>query len=40
MSQNNMQVMHARNMRSATLRQRIGAFCGKAGIYLFLLLIA
>lgn len=40
MSQNSMQVMHAKDMRSTTLRQRIGTFLGKTGIYLFLLLIA
>ena len=40
MSQNTMQVMHARDMQKTSGRQRIGKALSQAGVYLFLLIMA
>ena len=40
MSQNTMQVMHARDMQKTSGRQKILKFLGQSGIYLFLILMA
>ena len=40
MSQKSIQVMQAQDLKKVTTKQHFGAFFGKAGVYLFLILIA